>query len=213
MSLESMNHTEKTKEKVTQSLEQAKRNPIFESRITELESQLNTLKDTFIKQGSRSAEMLAEENAIEAEIMQSSALADNIPEYREMLSQIASSYGLSQEWADDLLAHENAHANVAEVTEHEWVGYAAIFIKDENNNLTSIQPVHFTKPQLSWGPKELLEKSIEVTKAPEEYGNRLSEGDDASLTEDTERLKALQAQEELAQIQVVKEKLLSIHTQ
>ena len=140
------------------------------------------------------AEVCAVEDMIEFEILHSTALADTIGEFRETLEQIRIEFGLTQEWVDDLVAHENAHANVARDTGHEWVGYGAVFIKDDNGQLSAVQPVHFTKPDLSWGPMELITKSIEVTEAPAVYGNKLSEGDVANLEQDKARLEKIREQ-------------------
>lgn len=189
--MESSNPIEKMRAKVAERLKQARNNPISESRLMELEQKLDLGKDEFIETQHRSPDRVKEENMIEKEILRSSALADNLTEYTEMLQQIRTAYGLTQEWANDLLAHENAHANVAQETGHEWVGYAAVFIKDSDGNLISIQPLHFTKPNLSWGPEEMIAKNIEVTKAPEVYVNKLSEGDELSLVEERRRLERI----------------------
>lgn len=185
---------ESMKARVAENIKKAKERPILESRLVKLEIILNAHRDKFIETGQRSAEAVAEEDMIEFEILHSTALADTIGEFRETLEQIRVEFGLTQEWVDDLVAHENAHANVARDTGHEWVGYGAVFIKDDNGQLSAVQPVHFTKPDLSWGPMELITKSIEVTEAPAVYGNKLSEGDVANLEQDKARLEKIREQ-------------------
>ncbi|MES2088329.1 MAG: hypothetical protein V4467_05075 [Patescibacteria group bacterium] len=188
--------TEGIKSIMAERIEAAKKNPIFESRLAILEDQLGKFKDEFVRTDRRSIEQIAQEDLILGEILKSSALADNIIEFREMLTQIATTYGKPQEWITDLLAHENAHANVAAETGHEWVGYASVFIKNEAGNLSSIQPLHFTKPSLTWGAKESLEKEIDVLEAPDKYGNRASSFDRDDILKNRERLELIHAREQ-----------------
>ncbi|MDO8482593.1 MAG: hypothetical protein Q7S86_02120 [bacterium] len=198
---------EKIRKEIFQRIDVARNNPIARTRLVEIEKQLGRFIDTFLKNGQRDDAQIISENEIDREILQSCAVADNIVEFKEMLRQLAERYesaiGKNNEeaikWAEDMLAHENAHANVAQATGHEWVGYAALFIKDEDGNLSSFQPLHFTKPKLEWGPRELITKSIEVIEAPEKYGNKLSEGDVESLAQDKQRLESIRVREEMDQ--------------
>jgi len=180
---------EKMRAEISTRIEQARNNPIAEARLVELEAELSKLTDDFIRIGSRDAGQISSEDAVENEILKSSAVADNIVEFKEMLGQLGATYGdaikggneSAEKWAEDLLAHENAHANVAQETGHEWVGYGAVFIKDEAGRISSIQPLHFTKPKLEWGPREVIEKNIGVTQAPEKYGINFRRGTSSSL--------------------------------
>lgn len=184
-------NAEKMRSDIAERIRNAKDNALSEERLAEFEDKLRSYQDLFIKNGQRNPEDIAEEDQIEAEILRSSAVADTLNEFREVLEQIKANYFLGEEWVNNLVEHENAHANVAQATGHEWVGYGAVFIKDANGQLSNIQPVHFTKPNLSWGPREVITKNIEVTEAPALYGNSLSEGDEKSVEEDQERLKRI----------------------
>lgn len=170
--------------RIEKALDVAEKNPIAESRLGELEVEISKHKRDFVERGSRSAEDEAREEEILAEILRSSALAGNIVEYKMMLESIARRHNLPDGWSTHMLAHENAHASVAIGTGHEFVGYAAIHMKDESGALSSIQPLVFNKPDPVWGPVESLTKGIEVTKAPEVFENEMSEGDTMSVAED-----------------------------
>ena len=187
---------EKIKIKIKEAIETAKNNPIAESRLVEIEALNNKMLDNFIERGYHDTQDIVQEDLIEAEILKSTALADNLVEYQEMLSQIASEFGLSKEWVQDLLAHENSHANVSESVGEDWVGYGAVFIKDDAGVLTNIQPLHLSKPKITWGPRETIAKKIEVLDAPRVYENELSEGDVSDIELNQQRLEKIRLQEE-----------------
>ncbi len=193
---------ETIKIKIKEAIEKAKNNSIAESRLIEVESLNNKMEDNFIKKGYHDTEDIIQEDLILAEILKSTSLADNIIEFKEMLKQIASEFGLSEEWAKDLLAHENAHANVSESLNEDWIGYGAVFIKDEQGALSNIQPIHFSRPKMNWGPKESILKKIEVLSAPRLYGNELSEGDESDLKMNNERLEKIRLNEEKDKIHI-----------
>jgi hypothetical protein len=174
--------------RIEKALDAAQNNPIEESRLVELEAEISNHKRDFVERGTRSAEDEAREEEILAEILRSSAVVEDVAEYKLMLESIARRHNLPEDWSTHMLAHENAHANVAISTGHEFVGYAAIHMKDESGALSSIQPLVFHKPDPTWGPVESLKKGIEVTKAPEVFENEMSEGDTASVAEDEAHL-------------------------
>lgn len=183
---------EKTREDIVRKIEQAINNPISENRLGEIENELKLFTDKFIETGNRTEEQLGVEKKLEEEIFKSSAIVGNITEFRIMLDYLSEKFGSEHRWVENYLAHENAHANVAENTGHEFVGYATVFIKDESNNLVGIQPLNFTKPQLEWGPEEMLRKGIKTTEAPEKYGDKLSDGDKSDLALSKQRLEKIE---------------------
>ncbi len=191
-------YLENMREKIATRLEFARNNPITLGRLLELEEKLAEFDKKFFNSGYRDTEQIIAENAIEKEILEHSAIADNLIEFKEMLKQLGQTYREQIEndyenierWAEDLLSHENAHANVAQSLNHEWVGYVQIFYEDNNGNI-GIQPAHVTKPRWEWGPKEVLENTIRVVRAPEEYGNKLSDGDKIDLERANQRLKEM----------------------
>jgi hypothetical protein len=183
---------EQIKDEVVKKIEQASGNPISEDRLGEIEDELKLLTDNFIETGNRSVEQLEAEKVLEEELFKSSAIVGNITEFRIMLDYLSEKFGSEHKWVENYLAHENAHASVAEATGHEFVGYATIFIKDNKNEIVGIQPLSFTKPQLEWGPEEMIKKGIETTEAPEKYSDKLSEGDETALILAKQRLEKIE---------------------
>jgi hypothetical protein len=198
---------EQIKLKVSEKIENAINNPIYESRLIELEEKLKNTRDRFIKTGKRNAEDNAQDDEVESELMKSSAVVETLPEFKEMLNQLSVRFGNQYNWINDYLAHENSHANIAESTGHDLVGYATVFIKDDQGNLSNIQPLHFNKPDLNWSPEEMLRKSIEVTNAPEVYGDKLSEGDMESLQNDKKSLAEIREREDKLRISEIRNDL------
>jgi hypothetical protein len=183
---EKMDFKEHLALEVKQKIDNAKANAILESRLDVLE------KEMVDYAASPGDESYKKEDQIEQEILASSAVAKDITEFREVLRQIQEELGYTNDWTENLLAHENAHANVAQQTGHPWVGYTTLFIKDESNRIVSIQPAFFTKSDRNWGEVETLVKNMMVTDAPSVYGNSPSEFDVESLRINTEKLEALE---------------------
>ena len=181
-------------------LDHAHDNAILESRLNELEQELEILEDKFIHDGTRSEADVQRELEIEKEILRSAAVSNSLGEYKDMLSAVAYDCGLPKEWVEETLNHENSHANVSEHLGHEWVGNAVIYIKDSLGNTSNIQPVHISKSKTSWGPKEVLLKRIEVTSAPERSGSSLSVSDMNRIETDKAKLRKIQEREEADQI-------------
>lgn len=172
------NFKQELKESVRQKISKAMSNPILGSHLRDLSDESGRI-------GGRSdKEAWDREDQIQNEILESSVVADNLVEFREVLNQIAEMCGKDEEFVTDLLAHENSHGNVAEATGHDWVGYIAVFVKDEAGKLVSIQPAHFLKSNRGWGKIETILKRIMVTDAPRIYDNALSQGDEEDLERD-----------------------------
>lgn len=202
-----INPLEEMKSKVAEKLEKAINNPMFESRLIELEEKLKHVRDKFIKTGQREDIDNKQDDAIEAELLKSSAVVETLSEFQEMLNQLSVKFGKEYNWIDNYLAHENSHANIAELTGHDLIGYAVVFIKDAEGNLSNIQPLHFNKPNLSWSPEEMLMRGIEVTNAPETYGDILSEGDIESLKNDNESLLKIRKEKDKLRINQIRNSL------
>lgn len=188
---------EEIREGVIKKIEQASSNPISEDRLGEIENELKLSTDKFIETGKRSEEQLETEKRLEEEIFTASAIVDNLVEFRMMLDYLSEKFGSEHGWVEKYLAHENAHVNIAEATEHEVVGYATVFIKDNNGELVAIQPLNFTKPQLEWGPEEMVKKNIETAEAPEKYGDKLSDGDKLDIALTKQRLEEIEKKKDI----------------
>jgi hypothetical protein len=209
---------EKIKVDIAKKLETAERNPLDVNRYQELEKQIADQKDKFFKEGIRSPEDLELDDKIKQEILSHGAIVKTVPEYGEMLDQVASQYSLGKEWRDDLLAHENAHANVSQQLGYDEIGYGLFFISEEEENsdprniapkkknLISIQPAHIHEDPAHWPPIEVIENGIRTLEAPEKYGNEMSEADIAERDELIKRKEEVQAlaetkrQQDLAEV-------------
>lgn len=75
----------------------------------------------------------------------------------------------------DTLAHENAHGNKAEQLGAQHLGYKFVVI--EANGGYAIQPQANIYIPDEWDKKKQNTVLSQITNAPEEYGNTLSDGD------------------------------------
>jgi len=186
---EHISFQEKMKQEIAQKIEIAMTHPLSEERMESLDNELRTIKSRFVKEKVKDELTKKRENEIEKEILQSSVYVKTIVEFREVLMQLGDRFGHAHNWIGKFLAHENAHANVSEQTGHDEGGYAVIFIKDDTGSLSHIQPLYISRPSASWGPQEMLLKEIEVLRAPEVYGDKLSESDKQDIESSEELLK------------------------
>lgn len=189
------NTFEQTKVDIGKKIETAKNNPLDVNRYQELERQIVDQKNKFYKDGVKTPQDLELDEKIKQEILSHGAVVKTLPEYGEMLTQVSSQYNLGKEWRDDLLAHENAHANVSEELGYDHIGYGLFFISEEEENfdprniepkkkhLISIQPAHIHEDLERWSPIEVIENGIKTLEAPETYGNKMSEADIAERDE------------------------------
>ncbi len=180
--MEKINFQEQLIEDVKKKIEEAKNNPISETRLAQLEEEILVLGKR------KDEEAFKREDEIEKELFASCAITDNVIEFKEFLKQIAEICGQSDEWVTYMLAHENAHSNVAEITGHENIQYIALFVKDEQGQIISIQPACYSKVDKNWGTVEVLLKRMAVTDAPRQYGNKPSNFDDQDMVEDKKTL-------------------------
>jgi hypothetical protein len=83
----------------------------------------------------------------------------------------------SPEQVDQILNHENAHANVAEqVQSQKFNGYRILFTKDKDGELL-VQPFAKLSTDYSFSDEQILEDRMKVIEAPLQYGDRLSPDD------------------------------------
>ncbi len=189
---------EEIKQEIAQKIEHAASHPIKTDRFVELEEKIQQQKQKFFEQGGKLPDDMVIDDQIKNEILASGAIVQTIPEYKELLEQIAKKYNLTKEWVIDLLAHENAHANVSEQNGYDQVGYGTFFLADEKGNLESIQPAHVHEDPKSWSPIEVIENGIKTLEAPQEYNNQMSEGDHIErdyLIQQREQIRAKELEE------------------
>lgn len=122
---------------------------------------------------------LDEFNKLDAEIKKHIIVVKTLIEYKTLLQKIAPSDVLY-----DTLAHENAHANVAESLGVNLNGYAIVVSKNKDSFV--YQPYVDYEVPTSWDLKRQIETNIKIAEAPREYGNRLAP-DDAERVEELKR--------------------------
>jgi len=83
--------------------------------------------------------------------------------------------GLSTYSTNDTLSHENAHANKAEQLGATHIGYKFVLIKEDGGFNVQPQANYYIPDE--WNKEKQNAVNIEITKAPEEYGNKMSHGD------------------------------------
>jgi hypothetical protein len=100
---------------IAQKVDKGIRDAIDVYYLNGLCSELGKMKD--------GPDRLKKENELKEIMKASSVVVDTLPEFNELLKQDASIVRADQEWVRGIMSHENAHANVATKTGHEWGGY------------------------------------------------------------------------------------------
>jgi hypothetical protein len=106
---------------------------------------------------------------------------ETLPEFNYILSLLKKP-GID---VSTIAAHENAHANVADVEGAEHGGYNVVFLKDLDGD-----PVYIFQARVGYPLELLMSENLDevrkkIIQAPEKYGETLSESD----KEDLERIK------------------------
>jgi len=101
---------------------------------------------------------------------------ETLPEFKYALEKLPNT---SKEWRTEMLAHENAHANVADKLGVEHFDYSLIFLEGKDEEKLYIPQASHINPEMieGWTKQRQNEANLEITQAPEVYGGRLSESD------------------------------------
>lgn len=170
---------------IKKAFEQAKNNPILDSRLVALEKEIVELGKIKNEQAFR------REDEIEQEILAHSLVVDDVMAFKEALFEVAKLCGQDKDWVIDMLAHENAHANMAQVAQYKVIKFIVLFIKDESGKLVSIQPACYFRSDPNFSKIESITKRIAITDAPRLYDNKPSPRDESELIKDQAELDAL----------------------
>lgn len=112
------------------------------------------------------------------EIKNASLQVQTLPEFHIAL-QVLAEKGVPREVLLDMLEHENAHANIAEVLDVNFQGYRIIPVSHHDG--ASLQPqVRIGLPD-DWSQEKREQVLREIIMAPDVYGNSLSEFDKKDL--------------------------------
>ena len=159
------NPIENRKEMILRLVKVAAENALDFYEYSRMEERLKVLidKDQLSKQEQR------EEDEILAKADLASVHLKNLADFKIALEFLI----LNKDTVTDILEHENAHANKGEAIGANFIKYKLTLIQKEGRLIASpsaIFDLDFTDPNI----REQLKL---ITSAPDEYGNRLSDGD------------------------------------
>lgn len=205
--METITRQESLSQKVAEQIAHAKANAMLESHLVELENEALKLASL------NTEESFAREDEIEKELLASSVVSQNLTEYKEVLQQIARMYHQNEEWVTAMLAHENAHANVAENLKFTWVGYVVLFAKNETGDISLVQPAFVRKTDRKWTHIESQMKQIAVIDAPAMYDNYPSDADTKEIEEMKSNLDIREKtnKQDAAEIQKIRKELGNLY--
>jgi hypothetical protein len=165
-------------------LEEAKQHAVTYDRFKELNERIGELSSD---DKGHSAEIAL----LEAEINKGAVSVETISDFSALLHHASRmDEGLSNEQVQSVLAHENAHAIVAQTVGANHEGYTLLVLKDEDRFIYTAW-VNFTHPD-SWLDEEGKVKDlIKVFAAPKTYGDSLSEADILKIRDLVARLKEI----------------------
>lgn len=127
--------------------------------------------------GLSTEELLAYEKLLK-EIQNIEIIVPNLSEYKKLL-EVA---GLNSTAVNQILSHENAHANVAEqLPSQKFHGYKLRFSREGEEII--MHPSAVTSNNSEFSRDQQIQEEIWVTKAPKYYGEELSESDQRTIKE------------------------------
>ncbi len=192
---------EEVRDKVSSRLITAIKNPISEDRLELLGRKDRGIKEMHVNSSAyKNADMdvIAFDETVgkrvSNEIKCSTAMADNVIEFKIMLEALSKIYGPDLKWVENYLAHENAHAVEAIANDFNFEGYGVTFIKGNSGGLSAI-PRIFIEEKPEWTTKESIIKLMKVIEAPKKHGDQLSEDDSKDLAESKKLLNRIDLQE------------------
>jgi hypothetical protein len=110
---------------------------------------------------------------LDAKVTRATVLCDNTNDFKYALEY----FGVND--PIDTLAHENAHANKAEQLGVEFEGYFLKMIKaPDGHYIVDIGAYcNMDNKEEEWSVMKQKEASIQIIRAPDEYGNKMSQDD------------------------------------
>ena len=124
-------------------------------------------------------------NELEKKINEHTVLVKTLNEFRILLELIE----VTKLNVNDILEHENAHANKAESLGGTLDGYMLIVAKN-GNTYWYFPSLHWNIP-ISWDKIKKIKTMIKIANAPKEYGHMLSESDKEDIQVLQEQLRQL----------------------
>ena len=164
---------EQLKAFITGQVERAKSLPIKDELYSELEKELT---DLVLKQ-----ELTPEEEARAEQIADwfndATIKAETLVDLRMALEEL----GCDEDYIKYVIEHENAHGNKASSLKANHYGYALTLSYDEAEDFYIVHPLAMINMPSSWSEWRKNRVHIAYTRAPEDYGNELSQNDSDCL--------------------------------
>lgn len=165
----------------------------FELIENEIEEKLKAVKETALDfetaqhilekiesyNDNLSEELVSVLQPLKDELLKSSVVVQTLPEFRVLLQK---EFGDDIENINDIIAHENAHANSLEKAGAIFNGYSLLIAKKGDIYMRKAG-ANYSYPN-DWTEEKKTDVYKQMLTAPEEYGNTLS-------TSDKERLEKL----------------------
>lgn len=159
----------------------AKKNALSMEEYKDILEKSPGLETAYLKKQMTSSD-IESLKAIRQRMEEATVMAETIPEARLAMELL----GYDREALVDTLSHENAHGNKADRLGAEHRGYKFLLIRTKVG--FDIQPqASFVIPR-EWDLDRRVKTAEEITRAPEEFENKLSEGD----LEDLERMRNIE---------------------
>jgi len=141
-----------------------------------------------LQNGSPIQQNLIELQKLDDEIAKHKIAVRTLVEYRMLMNMLGKNYYR----VNDVVTHENAHANKASSIGAIHEGYSVLVYKSKSGEGFSYQPLAHTDVPGTFNNKEKIEANFKIGFAPEEYGNHLSDGDEEQIRKLREELKKYQ---------------------
>lgn len=110
----------------------------------------------------------------EKEISKHMVTVKTLIEFQMLMNKLDKNYYI----INGTVLHENAHGNKAKSIGAIHAGYSVVVFKSKNKGEFTYQPLAHTKAPNSWPKHRQVEADIKIGFAPEEYGDRMSDGDE-----------------------------------
>ncbi len=165
------NPFEQRKRKIIKDINQRKENIL---KVSDYENLVEELKE--IDQ-SPTEDLLTRKKEIKQIIKNATVFLKSLPEFQFALEQL----DRIPEKTLHTMAHENAHLNKAEELGAKPKGYKLIILRNSKGKFVLQPKAVYTAGD--WNEEEELDNKIEITRAPEDYGNILSSKDVMKLNE------------------------------
>jgi hypothetical protein len=145
--------------------------------LTKAETEILLDRYFKLKKESQTDHIKEEIEKIDKKILENMVTVKTLIEFQILMNKLEKNYYV----VNGTVLHENAHANKAESIGGTHGGYSIWVFKSEKKDGYIYQPYAHTDIPEYWPKHRKLEANIKIVSAPEEYGDRMSDGDEERL--------------------------------